>query len=104
MLFVLSSLFRCLLLLLPRDFPLTSRTSEVPGSFWVGASTSQPAIFAHKEAGHEGGERRHCLWLILAELACKPLVPDTVSERGYGFGVRTIDYLVLFGQKLIPEL
>ena len=77
------------------------RSAEV---FWVGASMSQPAIFARAKADHEGGKSRHCPRLVLGDLARKPFVPNTMFERGYNFGVWDIYYLVLFGQKPIPKL
>ena len=65
---------------------------------------SQRAIFARTKAGHKEGKSHHCLRLILAKLARKPFILDNVPERGYGFGIRAVGYVILFRQEPIPEL
>ena len=62
---------------------------------WRGATASQPAVLARAEAGHECREGRHGLWFFLAEVSGEPFVTDIMLKGRQGFGVRTIDYLVL---------
>ena len=44
------------------------------------ASTSQPAIFARAEAGHECGKNCHGLRLFLTEVSGEPFVTDAVFK------------------------
>ena len=60
------------------------------------ASTSEPAVFSRAKAGHQSSEGCHGFRSFLTEVACKPFVPDTMSESRKGFRVRTVDDLVLF--------
>ena len=60
------------------------------------ASTSEPAVFSHAKAGHQSSKGCHGFRSFLAEVACKPFVPDAVSESRKGFRIRTVDDLVLF--------
>ena len=69
------------------------------GSTWiigVVASTSEPVVFSYAKTGHQSGKGCHRFWFFLTEVAGKPLIPDTVFEGHEGFGIRTIDNLVLF--------
>ena len=59
-------------------------------------ATGQPTILARAKAGHECREGRHGLWLLLAEVAGESFVADAMFKGREGFGVRTIDNLVLF--------
>ena len=63
---------------------------------WRSATASQPAILARAKAGHECREGCHGLRLFLAEMPGKPLVADIMLESRQGFGIQTVDYLVLF--------
>ena len=56
----------------------------------------QPAILARAEAGHDCREGHHGLRFFLAEVPGEPLVADIMLKGCQGFGVRTIDNLVLF--------
>ena len=67
------------------------------GIDWRGATASQPAILTRAKVGHECREGRHGLWFFLAEVSSEPLIVDIMLKGRQGFGVRTIDYLVLFG-------
>ena len=40
----------------------------------------------------------------MAEVSGEPFVSNAVFESYYGFGVRTVDYLVLFSKKHVPKL
>ena len=62
----------------------------------VVACTSEPALFSRAKAGHRSGKGCHGFWFFLTEVAGEPLIPDAVFEGREGFGVRTIDNLVLF--------
>ena len=69
------------------------RSARIAGAI---ASTSEPVVFAHAKTGHQCGKGSHGSWLFLTEVAGEPLIPDAVSEGCKGFGVRTIDNLVVF--------
>ena len=56
----------------------------------------QPAILARAKAGHECREGCHGLRLFLAEVAGEPFVTDAMFKGRWGFGIRTVDDLVLF--------
>ena len=60
------------------------------------ASTTKPAIHSRAKTGHKCGESCHGLQFFLAEVSGEPLVTDAVFKGREGFGVRTIDNLVLF--------
>ena len=60
------------------------------------ASTSQPDVLSRVETGHECGKGCHGLRLFLAEVSGEPFVTDAMFEGCEGFGVQTIDDLVLF--------
>ena len=60
-------------------------------------ATGQPAILARTKAGHECRECCHRFWLFLSKVPGKPLVTDIVFKGRQGFGIRTVDDLVLFG-------
>ena len=62
----------------------------------VVASTSEPAVFSRAKAGHQSGKGCHRFWFFLTKVAGEPLIPDAMFEGREGFGVRTIDNLVLF--------
>ena len=66
------------------------------GVYWRGAAASQPAILACAKACHECREGRHGFWFFLAEVSGEPLVTDIMLKGRQGFGVRTVDNLVLF--------
>ena len=69
------------------------------GSVWIAdaaASTSEPAVFSRAKTGHRSGNGSHGSWILLTEVAGEPLVPDAVFKGREGFGVQTIDNLVLF--------
>ena len=59
-------------------------------------STGQPTIFARAKAGHKACQGCHGLGFFLAEVSGEPLVTDIMLKSRQGFGVRTVDYLVLF--------
>ena len=40
----------------------------------------------------------------MAEVSGEPFVTDAMLESFQGFGVRTVDNLVLFSKKLVPKL
>ena len=40
----------------------------------------------------------------MAEASGEPFVSDVVFKSYQGFGVRTVDYLVLFSKKPVPKL
>ena len=63
---------------------------------WRGATASQPTVLARAKAGHECREGRHGFWFFLAEVSGEPLVADIMLKGRQGFGIRTIDNLVLF--------
>jgi hypothetical protein len=60
------------------------------------ASTSQPAILSHTEAGHECSKSCHRLRLFLTKVSSEPFVADAMFKGREGFGVRTVDDLILF--------
>ena len=60
------------------------------------ASTSKPAIFSRAKAGHQCGKSCHGLRFFLAEVTGEPLISDAMFKGREGFGVWTIDNLVLF--------
>jgi hypothetical protein len=60
------------------------------------ASTSEPAIFSRAEAGHQSGKGCHGVCFFLTEVAGKPFISGAMFKGREGFGVRTIDNLVLF--------
>ena len=62
----------------------------------VVASMSETVVFSRVKAGHQSGKGCHGFWFFLAKVAGEPLIPDVVFEGREGFGVRTIDNLVLF--------
>ena len=59
-------------------------------------ATSQPVVFTRTEAGHECREGCHRFLVFLAEVAGEPFVADAVFEGRKGFGIRTVNDLVLF--------
>ena len=59
-------------------------------------STSQPTVFSHVKVDHECGKGCHSLWLFMAEVSGEPFITDAVFKGREGFGVRTVDDLVLF--------
>ena len=59
-------------------------------------ATGQPTILSRTEAGHECREGCHGFWLFLAEVAGEPFITDAMFKGRYGFGIRTINDLVLF--------
>ena len=63
---------------------------------WRGATASQPAVLAHAKASHECREGRHGFGFFLAEVSGEPLITDIMLKGRQGFGVRTVDYFVLF--------
>ena len=63
---------------------------------WRSAAASQPAVLARAKVGHECREGRHGLRFFLAEVSGEPLVADSILKGRQGFGVRTVDNLVLF--------
>ena len=60
------------------------------------ASTSEPAVFSHAKAGHQSGKGCHGFWFFLTEVADEPFFPDAVFEGREGFGIWTVNDLVLF--------
>ena len=40
---------------------------------------------------------------FLAEVSGEPFILDAMFEGCEVFGVRTVDYLILFGKKSVPE-
>ena len=60
------------------------------------ASTSEPAVFSRAKAGHQSSEGCHGFMSFLAEVAGEPFTSDAMFKGRKGFGVRTIDNLVLF--------
>ena len=60
------------------------------------ASTSEPAVFSRAKVGHKCSKGCHGLRLFLAEVSGEPLVSDAMFEGREGFGIGTIQYLVLF--------
>ena len=56
----------------------------------------QPTVLARTKAGHECREGCHGLRFFLAEVSSKPLITDIMLKGRQGFGVRTVNYLVLF--------
>ena len=60
------------------------------------ASTSKPTIFSRAKAGHQCGKICHGLRFFLAEVMGKPLILYAMFKGREGFGVRTVDNLVLF--------
>ena len=63
---------------------------------WRGATASQPAVLSRAKAGHECHEGHHGLRFFLAEVSGEPLVADIMLKGRQGFGVRTVNDLVLF--------
>ena len=63
---------------------------------WRSAAASQPAVLARTKVGHECRESCHGLGFLLAEVSGEPLVTDIKLEGRQGFGIRAINYLVLF--------
>ena len=63
---------------------------------WRSAAASQPTVLARAKVGHLCRESCHRLGFLLAEVSSEPLVMDIMLEGRQGFGVRTVDYLVLF--------
>ena len=59
-------------------------------------AASQPAILARTEAGHECREGCHGFWLLLTKVSGKPLITDVMIKGRLGFGIRTVDNLILF--------
>ena len=57
---------------------------------------SEPAVFSRAKVGHQSGKGCHGFWFFLTEVASEPLIPDDMFEGREGFGVWTIDNLVLF--------
>lgn len=60
------------------------------------ASTSEPAVFSRAKMGHQSGKGSHGSWFFLTEVAGEPLISDAMFKGREGFGVWTIDNLVLF--------
>ena len=77
---------------------LVIAVSDFGGALVAGAiaSTSEPAVFSRAKASHQSNESCHGFRSFLVEVACKPFIPDVVSESRKGFRVRTVDDLVLF--------
>ena len=74
------------------------------GCTWVaGTASCQPVILSRAKAGHECREGRHGLRFFLAEVSGEPLVVDIMLKGRQGFGVRTVNNLVLFGEEPVPE-
>ena len=67
------------------------------GCAWVaGAAMGQPAVLARAKAGHQCRRGRHGLRLFLSEVSGEPLVADIMLKGRQGFGVWTVNNLVLF--------
>lgn len=60
------------------------------------ASTGQPDVLSHAEAGHECSKSCHRFRIFLTEVSGEPFIADAMFKGREGFGVRTIDDLVLF--------
>ena len=77
---------------------LVVAVSDFGGALVAGAiaAMSEPAIFSRTKANHQSSESYNRFRSFLVEVACKPFVPDAVSESREGFCVRTGDDLVLF--------
>ena len=75
---------------------LSVAVSDFGGARVAGAiaSTSEPVVFSRAKAGHQSSEGCHGFRSFLAEVACKPFVPDAMFESRKGFRVQTVDYLV----------
>ena len=54
-------------------------------------------ILSYAKAGHKCREGCHGPRLFLAEVACEPFIMDAMLKGCYGFGIRTVKDLVLFG-------
>ena len=75
-------------------FPIS--ISEL-GCTWVaGAASCQPAILSRAKASHECREGHHGLRFFLVEVSGEALIADIMLKGRQGFGVRTVDNLVLF--------
>ena len=93
---VLSPLFSAFVPIAPE---LAGVVLGLGGSCLVGCvfATSQPAVLSRAKAGHECCEGCHGFRLFLAEVAGEPFVTDAVFEGRWGFGIRRVNDLVLFG-------
>ena len=75
------------------------------GCAWVASAVvGQPAVLARAKAGHKACESCHCPRLFLVEVSGEPFIPDTVFESCQGFGIWTVDDLVLLGERSVPKL
>ena len=62
----------------------------------VYVSTSEPAIFSRAKTGHQSGKGSHGSSFFLTEVKVEPLISNAMFKGREGFGVWTINDLVLF--------
>ena len=101
-LFVLSSLFRCLLLLLRRDFPFPSLTLDVPGS-----------LVLHLASQLSSPVQKRVMRLVNAAIVLFFSWPRCLASHSSrtlclkaakASASKIVNYLVLFSKKHVPKL